>query len=167
MVRDHRAAAPPDGEDRRARPELPPVVGGDAADAAVRGEQGAHAGVLQHLDARLLDDVRGELAQDAPAGGAAARVDDAADRVAALEAEREVAVAVGVEAHAEPLEVGEAGGRLVAEHLGRGAAHEIAAGDQRVVEVLGRRVLDREGGREPALGPVGGGLRQRTGGDRA
>ena len=44
---------------------------------------------------------RREAAQDAAAGRAAARVDDPAAAVAALEAEREVAVAVGVELHAE------------------------------------------------------------------
>ena len=52
-----------------------------------------------------LDHDGGELAHDAPAGRAAAGVDDAPARVAALEAEREVAVAVGVEVHAEALEV--------------------------------------------------------------
>ena len=40
-------------------------------------------------------------------------------RVAALEAEREDAAAVGVEAHAEPLEVVHARGRLADEHLRR------------------------------------------------
>ena len=78
----------------------------------------------------LLDDVGRELAQDPPAGRAAAGVHDAADPVAALQPEREVAVAVGVEAHAERLEVGEARGRLVAEHLG-GACGGRARGRRR------------------------------------
>ncbi|MEZ5121248.1 MAG: hypothetical protein R2736_06700 [Solirubrobacterales bacterium] len=49
----------------------------------------------------MLDGERRELAHEAPAGRAAAGVHDAADGVPALEAERETAVAVGVEAHAE------------------------------------------------------------------
>ena len=101
------------GEDHRARRDDAPVVAGDRADApVVAREQRAHAAALEHLDALLLDDVGGELAQDPPPGRAAAGVDDAPDPVAALEPEREVAVAVGVEAHAERLEVGEARGRL-------------------------------------------------------
>ena len=67
---------------------------------------------------RVRDDLGRELAQDPAAGRAAAGVDDAAHAVPALQAQRELAVAVGVEADAEPLEVGEAGGRLVAQHLG-------------------------------------------------
>ena len=51
---------------------------------------------------------RRELAHDAPPGGAAAGVDDAPDRVPALQAEREPPEAVGVEAHAERLQVAHA-----------------------------------------------------------
>ena len=51
----------------------------------------------------------GELAGDSPAGGGAARVHDPACRVAALQAEGERAAAVGVEAHAERLELAEPG----------------------------------------------------------
>ena len=58
----------------------------------------------------------------AAAGRAAAGMDDAADRVAALEPERERAVAVGVEADAERLEVVHARGRLAAEHARRALA---------------------------------------------
>ena len=75
----------------------------------------------------LLDHVGRELAQDPAPGRAAAGVHDAADPVAALEPEREVAVAVGVEAHAERLEVGEARRRLRAQDLGGRAPHEPAA----------------------------------------
>ena len=107
------------GEDHRARGDGAAVVAGDAGDAAVvAGEQRAHAAALQDLDPLLLDDAGGELAQDPAAGRAAARVHDAADAVAALQPEREAAVAVGVEAHAERLEVGEARGRLLAQDLG-------------------------------------------------
>ena len=55
---------------------------------------------------------RRQRAQDPAAGRAAAGVRDAAGAVAALEPERELAVAVGVEAHAERLEVAEALRRL-------------------------------------------------------
>ena len=98
-------------------------------------------------------------------GGAAARVGDAAARVAALEPEREVAVAVGVEAHADRLEVAEARGRLLGEDARRRGAHDAAAGGDRVLQVLLGRVVLGQRGREPALRPVGRGLGQRAGGD--
>ena len=152
------------GEDRAARGERAAVLEPDAGDAAV-AEQVRGAGALEDLDRGVLGDVGRELAQDPAAGRAAAGVHDAAGAVAALEAERDVAVAVGVEAHAELLEVAEAGGRLVGQHLGGGAADEAAAGRERVLEVPLRRVVDGERRREAALRPVGRGLGERPGGD--
>src|SRR6185503_1701988 len=86
--------------------------------------------------------------------------------VAALEPEREVAVAVGVEANADPLEVAEALRRLLAEHLGGRAAHDPSARGQRVLEVALRRVVGGERGGEAALRPVGGGLAERAARDQ-
>ena len=106
-----------------------------------------------------------ELAQDPAPGRAAARVRDAAARVAALEPEREVAVAVGVEAHAERLEVAEALGRLRAQDARGAAADEAAAGVERVLLVLLGRVVARQRRGEPALGPVGRRLGERARGD--
>ncbi len=80
------------GEDHRPPLQGAPVVGRHAGHAPVHGEQRPDAAVLEHLDARVLDDLGRELAQDPAAGGAPARVDDAADGVPALEAEREPAV---------------------------------------------------------------------------
>ena len=111
----------------------------------------------------VLDDERRELAHDPPAGRAAAGVHDAPHRMAALEAEREHAAAVGVEAHAEALEVGDAGGRLVDEHLGGGAANGVAAGGLGVGEVALGGVLDGERGGDAALRPVARRLRERGG----
>ena len=109
---------------------------------------------------------RRELAQDPPAGRAAAGVHDAPDASGRPRGRaRRRPSAVGVEAHAESLEVVEARGRLVAQHLGGAAAHEAAAGGERVLEVLAGRVLDRERGGEAALRPVGRGLGERPGGD--
>ena len=108
---------------------------------------------------------RGERAEDAAAGRAAARVDDPPPAVAALQAERELAAAVGVEVHAELLQLADAVGGLVGEGLGRGAAREAAAGRQRVLEVQLGRVVDRQRGGRAALRPVGGGLGQRARGD--
>ncbi len=154
------------GEDHRPGGEDAAVVG-EQADAApvVVGEQPRGARALEHGDALVGGDVGRQLAQDAPARRAAAGVHDPPHAVPALEAEREVAVAVGVEAHAERLEVAHARRRLLDQDLGRRAAHEVAAGEQRVLEVARRRVLDgqRRGG--AALRPVGGGLGQRPGGD--
>ena len=118
VVRDHSAAAPPVARIVPRASQRAAVLEPDAGDAAV-ADQARGAGALEHLDRGLLGDVGRELAQDPPAGRAAAGVHDAAGAVAALEAERDVAVAVGVEPHAERLEVAEAGGRLVGEHLRR------------------------------------------------
>ena len=75
----------------------------------------------------MLHDERGQVAHDPPAGGAAAGVHDAAAAVAALEAEREVAVAVGVEVHAEALVVGDRARRLAAQQRRGARPHEAAA----------------------------------------
>ena len=114
----------------------------------------------------VLDGRGGERAQDPAAGRAAAGVDDAAAAVAALEAEREVAAAVGVELDAE-LAAARAtrSAASFGQHLGRGAARQAAAGDQRVLQVQLGRVVDRERGGGAALRPVGGGLGERPGGD--
>jgi hypothetical protein len=93
------------GEDRGACREVAAVLEPDAA--VLEDRRGA--GALEHFDLVALDDPRGEPAQDAAAGRAAARVDDAAPAVTAFEAEREVAVPVGVELHAEVDEVLDAG----------------------------------------------------------
>ena len=152
------------GEDDGAGGEHAPVV---ARHAARRGRrrrsERAHAAALEHR--RCAPPRPRRPRAGAGSGGPVAlppACDDAADAVAALEAEREVAVAVGVEAHAERLEVGEARGRLRAQDLGGRAPHEPAPGARacpRRCEL--RRVVDRERGGEPALRPVGGGLGER------
>ncbi len=117
------------------------------------------------VDARLFGGERGELAHDAPAGGAAAGVHDPPDRMSALEAEREVPEAIGVEAHAERLQIADALGRLVHERFGGAAAHERAPGELGVAQVQLEAVVGGERGGEPALRPVAGGLCERRGGD--
>ena len=155
------------GEDHGAGGERAPVVGVEAGGAAVgRDAQRGGAAALEDVDPGVLGDRGAQLAQDPPAGGAAAGVGDAAARVAALEAEREVAVAVGVEAHAEALEVAEARGRLLGEDARRRRADDAAAGRERVLEVQRGRVVVGERGGEPALRPVGRRLGQRAGGDQ-
>ena len=89
------------GEDDAARPDRPAVLAHDADAAPVDGPQRGGARALEDDGRRASRDERGQVADDAAPGRAAAGVDDAAVRVAALEAEREVAVAVGVEAHPE------------------------------------------------------------------
>ena len=117
------------------------------------------------VDAPALDGQGRELAHDAPAGRAAAGVHDAPLRVAAFEAEREVAAPVGVEAHAEALEVGDAARRLVDEDLRRRPAHGVATGGLGVAQVLLGVVVDGERRGDPALRPVARGLRERRRGD--
>ena len=140
VVRDHSAAAPPVARIVARARTARPSSQHDADAAPVRRPQAARrARPRAPRSSASLDDERGELAHDAAAGRAAAGVDDAAPRVAALEAEREVAVAVGVEAHAEPLEVARRSARrLVDEHLRRAAAHGAAAGASRCPRGAGR-----------------------------
>ena len=129
--------------------------------AAVLDAERGRLAALADLDVGVEGDEGRELPRQPAAGGAAAGVGDAAGGVAALEAEGEVAVAVGVEVDAEGLEVAEGVGRLVGEHAGGAGPHGAAAGLDRVVEVALRRVVGGGGGGEPALGPVGGGLGER------
>ena len=167
VVRDHSAAAPPVARiTPRASSVRPSSVSSPAARPSAVTRSAVGAAALEDVDPGVLGDRGGQLAQDPAAGGAAARVGDAAARVAALEPEREVAVAVGVEAHAERLEVAEARGRLRGEDARGRLAHEAAAGRERVLEVQRGRVVGGERGGEPALGPVGRRLGQRAGGDQ-
>ena len=135
-------------------------------DASVVDAERRGAPAFADVDVGMRRDVGAELAQDPPARRAPARVRDAAARVASLQPEREVAVAVGVEGDAEPLEVAEARGRLLDQDARRGGADDPAAGGDRVLEMLLRRVVGGERGREPALGPVRRGLGQRARGDQ-
>ena len=141
------------------------VLADDPDAAPVADPQRGGAGALDDAQPGRLDDDGGELAHDAPAGRAAAGVDDAPARVAALEAEREIAVAVGVEVNAEALEVAHGARRLAAQD-GRGArAHQIAPGALGVLAVQVGRVVRRQRGRQAALGPVARRACERRGGD--
>ena len=151
VVRDHSAAAPP-------------VARTTARAAERRGRRREHAGAAPVAS---VEQPRARARPRAPRSpGARRRSADssrrmrrpvalppawtiAADAVPALEAEREVAVAVGVEAHAERLEVADARRRLLAQDLGGRAAHEAAAGGERVLEVA-RRASPRRPARRPA-----------------
>ena len=83
-------------------------------------------------------------------------------RVAALQPEREAAVAVGVEAHAEPLEVAHARRRLARRGPRRRCAGTVPRPARDVSSRWrSRRVVERERGGEPALRPVAGRLRER------
>ena len=80
------------------------------------------------LDALVLGDQRGELADQPPAGRRAAGVDDPARAVPAFEPEREVPVPVGIEPHSERREALHRQRRLLAEHPCRRLSHHAAAG---------------------------------------
>ncbi len=155
---------PAGGQDHRSREHAEGIAAprpGDKADAAALGaDQRARRARLEHRDPLVHRCERRELTRDAPPGCGAARVHDAPARMPALEPEREVAVAVGVEVHAEPPEVTHALGRLLAQHLHRAGACGVAARCQRVGGVQVGRVVVGQSSRDPALGPVGGGLRQ-------
>ena len=164
VVRDHSAAAPPVASTTARAPIARPSSSTRPAPSSIASVAARRPSStsIRGCSATTADSAR----RIRRPGRAPARVRDAADAVAALEAEREVAVAVGVEAHAERLEVAEALGRLVAQHLGGRAAHEPAPGGERVLEVALRRVVGGERGGQAALGPVGGGL-ARAGGRRS
>ena len=163
MERAQSAAAPPVASTvprevhlrRRRRPTR------HAGGAPVARDHGRGRRALEHLDALVARGQRRQLAGDPPAGGRAAGVHHAARGVTALEAQRQRTVAVGVEAHAHALEVADALGRLLAEHLDRARPRRPPAGRERVGGVAVGRVVHRQRGGDPALCPVAGGARQR------
>ena len=146
-----------------ARPHRSAVLAHDADASAVRGPQARRPRRLEDRDALVADDEGGQVAHHPPPGRAAAGVDDAAARVAALEAERQVAVAVGVEDDAEALELLDGPGRLAHEDLGGRPPHEAAAGALGVLPVELGGVVGRQRRGDPALRPVARRLRQRGG----
>ncbi len=145
------------GQDRGARFELLAVGGHDAT----AGQDAGRAVAFENLDVGVLDGRGGERTQDPPSRRTSAGVDDPAAAVAALEPERKVAAAVGVELDAELLQLSDPGRRLVRQHLGGGFARQAAPGDQCVFEVELRRVVERERRGGAALRPVGGRLGER------
>ena len=158
MVRAHSAAAPPVAITTARARDHPPVVADEAATALLCGPQRVCARALEDGDARLRGRERRELAHDPSPGRAAAGVDDAADRVPALQAEREVPEAVGVEAHAERLQVAHAVGRLADEDLSRRPPYQRAARALGVPQMQLEAVVRGERRREAALRPVARGL---------
>ncbi len=97
--------------------------------------QSTSARALEECDQGLLGDERRQLAHDASAGRRTTGVDDAPDRVAALETERKAAGAVAVEMDTERLQVFHPGGRLTHEDLRSRASDERAPGALGVGEV--------------------------------
>ncbi len=117
VVRDHSAAAPPVASSVA----LAWIVVPSSSATPPCLQDRCRAVAFEDVDAVVLDDGGRERAQDPAAGRAPARVDDPAPAVAALEAEREVAAAVGVELDAELLQLAYAGRGFVGQHLGCGA----------------------------------------------
>ena len=165
-ARPHRRCAA-GADDHRARGDDAIVLADQPGASVLRAPQRTRSRPLEHGDARLLGDQRRQLANDAPPGGAAAGVHDSANRVPALQAEREPPGAVGVKAHAERLQVAHAVGRLAGEDLGGRASHQRAAGELGVAQVQLRAVVGRERRGEAALRPVASRLREWRGGNRA
>ena len=187
VVRAHSAAAPPVASttaraDTSARRPLPgcavtrpvaPVLAQQPAAVSARPRrcvrvrpQRARAGALQHRYPLLGGGQRRQLPDDAPPGRAASRVDDAPDRMSALQPQREPAEAIGVETHAQRLQVLDARGRLAHEDLRRRAPDQPAPRALGVGEVELGRVIGGERRGETALRPVARGLRQRCGRDQ-
>ena len=85
--------------------------------------------------------------------------------MAALEAEGELPVAVGVELDPQRGEIVDGGWSLVAEHAGGRQADSVSAGGDGVGKVSVRAVVAGQRGGQTALSPVARGLGQRGGGD--
>ena len=155
------------GQHGRPGADRPPVLEGDPDAAALVGGRPQRGGAraLEHQDPGLGDDDGRELADDAAARRAAAGVRDAAAPVATLQAQRQRALLVDVEDHAELPQVGDGAWRLADQDVGGGPAHGAPAGDLGVPPVQIGCVVGAERGGQPPLGPVGGGLRERRGRD--
>ena len=129
VVRSHRAAPPP-----VARIVAWAGIGPVSVTTPAQAEsslQSARADVSSRTSTRVAGgDERREAAGQRSAGLAAAGVDDPARRVTALEAERRLAGALGVESHALRKKPIHRGGRLLDEHPHRRAPTEAAAGGQ-------------------------------------
>ena len=131
----------------------------DPDGAIVLGQDRSHPASLEHLDARMLGDERAQLADQPAAGGGTTGVDDPPRAMAALEPEREPTATVGVETHAEPLEVLDSVRRFGAQDARGGFPRRAPPGFDRVGEVAVRAVVGRQGGRETPLRPVARGAR--------
>lgn len=101
------------------------------------------------------------------AGRAATGVDYAAVGVAALEAERELAVGLEVEDDPARAQLGDGRGRLVDQGLDRRGAAEPAPGGDRVGRVLAGRIAWFQRRGKSALRPETGALRERRARDEA
>ena len=141
-------------EDRRTGSHGQPVLADDPdAAALVVHPERCGTGALDDGDPRVLHDHAAELAHDPAPGGAPAGMHDAAAAVPALETEGQSPGAVGVEAHAVALEVGDGSRRLGDQDLGCSAADDPAARDLRVLEVDARRSRPRRALRPGRPGP--------------
>ena len=154
------------GEHDGAGGDLVAVVEADSDATTAVDDQLHDPPALEHLDVGVLGDDRGKLPDQAPAGRGSAGVHDPPRRVTALEAEGQMAAAVRVEAHAQPGQVGDGFGRLLAQDARRGLAHGVTAGGDRVLQVALRAVLRRDRGSQAALSPPARGLGQRRGRDQ-
>ena len=166
VVRRQSAAAPPVASTVAARGDRA-AVGDHAVAALAVAPERQRRGPLADLDPRLGVDHRRQLRGDLVAGLAAAGVDDAAARMASLEAERQPSLVVEVEDDAARLQLADRRRRLVDQHLDRRGAAEAAAGGDRVGGVAVGRVVGLERRGEPALRPVAGALGERRAGDQA
>ncbi len=138
--------------------------GADAA--AVHRQQVDDELVLVELHAAADAGRLGQGARDLAAGGVAAGVQHARDRVRALPAQHDLAVdAVEVGAHLE--ELAHPVRALVHEHLDGLLVAEAGAGAHRVLEVQLGRVGLAEGGGDAALGEEGGGVVEAALGEQA
>jgi acetoin utilization deacetylase AcuC-like enzyme len=158
------------GEDHRARKHRDGVPtsrprGEPNAASVVRGQR-RRGERLEDVDPLVGGRQGGEVAGDASARGCATGVDHAAAGVSPFEAQREIAGAVRIEAHAELLELTHARRRLLAEHPRGAGASRIPAGRQRVAVMALGRVVGGERGGYPTLSPVASGLRQRRSTDQ-
>ena len=141
------------------------VQGDPAGPPGVVEEQVKHERVLDDLDTAVGADGRDQRSLDLRSGRVAACVRDPVAVVAALPGERDLAVGRDVEAGAvldEPPDRARAFGDEQPYRLGVAQAH---ARDERVLQMLLRRVPRAERGGDPALGPARRPCREHVFGD--
>ena len=114
----------------------------------------------------MLGHLRGELADDSPASRGTPRMHNATSGVSTFEAQGQAARAIGVEADADRVSSSTANGASSQRTRLLIPLTAAAAGRDGIGEMQAGAVIFREGGGEPALGPVARGLGQRRGGDQ-
>ena len=117
---------------------------------------GSH--ILHHIDRRRCANRADQSIKDDPTGAVALRMHDPPSPVRRLQAQREIAIGVAVERHAQPLKPFDASGGGAGDRKRRARLAQAGAGRERVGGVQFRCIVRTKRGREASLRPGGRGL---------